>query len=269
MSFNTPLDVITFSLKAAGVVGVGQTAAAEDANDAFTAMNGMLAQWQRKRWLIWHLNDVSIVCTGAQSYSVGPGGDFNIMRPDRLEGAYFRQLINSGAGSGSGVGFGEFAFGISPFGVGSTGGSLNLNVDFPLEILESREDYSDIALKTLVSFPRYIFYDSAFPIGSVYPWPIPQASIYELHLLVKETLNQFVTLNQTINLAPEYEEALWTNLAARLAPIYQLPPRPDVIALAREALNVIRGANTQIPRLIMPKHLTRGLLYNIYSDQNY
>jgi|SRR6185503_6459291 len=241
MPFVTVQDIISFSLKAAGVLGVGQSALAEDNNDAFTALNGMLSIWQRKRWLIWHLTDNVLTSTGAQSYSVGLGGDFNVMRPDRLEAAFFRQFINSTPNQ----------------------------VDYPLDILESREDYNRIVLKTLPSLPRYIFYDAAYPWGYVYPWPVPQAGVYEIHLSLKETLSQFTSLNQSIALPPEYEEALWTNLSIRLAPIYQFTVRPEVLGLAKAALATIRGANTQIPRLRMPTYLNRPSLYDANSDRLY
>lgn len=241
MPFNTPQDIITFTLKAVGVVGVGQTPLAEDNNDALTAMNGMLAQWQRKRWLIWHLTDNALVSTGAQSYTIGLGGNFNVARPDRLEAAFFRQFINSTPNQ----------------------------VDYPLEILESREDYNRIVLKQLPSLPRYVFYDAAYPLGYVYPWPVPQAGVYEIHLTLKETLNQFTTPAQTIALPPEYEEAIWSNLAVRLAPIYQVSVRPEVAGLAKASLATIRGANTQVPRLTMPTYLNRPALYDANSDRMY
>lgn len=243
MPLTTPQSLISLSLRAAGILGVGQTALAEDNNDAFDVMNAMLGVWNRKRWLIWHLIDVAVTSTGAMSYTVGPGGDFNIPRPDRLEAAFFRQIVSSQPNQ----------------------------VDYPLEILEAREDYNDIALKSLVSWPQYIFYDSAFPLGSVYPWPVPQASIFELHLTLKDTLVQFSTLTQSINLPPEYTEAIWTNLTARLCGIYpgaQL--NPIVAALAKSSMETIRGANTQIPQLRMPSNVAgSGAKYNIFSDQSY
>jgi hypothetical protein len=70
----TPLDLITLALKKAGVVGVGQTPEAEDTNDAFSDLNMMLGQWNRRRWLVYHLLDVAKVSTGAASYTVGPNG---------------------------------------------------------------------------------------------------------------------------------------------------------------------------------------------------
>ena len=238
----TPADIIQLALKDSGVLGVGQTALAEDTNDAFTRLNYMLGSWQRERWLIWHLVDYHIISTGANSYTVGPTGDIAISpRPDRIESAFFRQIVQS-----------------QPY-----------QVDYPLEIIESYETYSRIALKQLQNFPQYIFYDSDFPTATIYNYPVIQANLYELHIQVKETLAQFTTLTQAINLPLEYMSTIHYNLCARLRPAYQLPPDPSINALALTGLNNIRKANAQIPRLAMPTELVRNGLYNIYSDQTY
>ncbi len=237
----TPLEIITQSLKKANVLGVGQSPNAEDTNDAFLDLNDMIAQWARKRWLMWHLIDVHKVSTGAVSYTVGPGGDFNTPRPDRLEAAFFRQIVQSQPNQ----------------------------IDYPLEIIEARETYNNIALKTLSTFPYAIFYDAAYPIGVIYPWPVPQAAIYEIHLTLKDTLTGFTTLNQTVVMPPEYIAALKFNLAIRLRQAYSLPSDPILVALAKDSLNVIRGANTQIATLNMPSDLMRPGLYNVFSDQFY
>lgn len=238
----TARDIITLALKNAGVLGVGQTASAEDMNDSFTLMNDMLAQWQLKRWLIWHLLDLSCVSTGAQTYSIGPGQTINYgARPNRLEAAYLRQIVQSQPNQ----------------------------VDYPVILLESREDYSNIALKQLQSFASYAFYDSTYPFGTIYFWPLPNANIYEIHVLVKEVLNQFANLNSVVNLPLEYKPCIHYNLARRLRSAYRLPPDPEITALAKDALNVIRGANTQIPRLRMPADVTRPGIYNYFSDQVY
>jgi len=238
----TPLVLINLALKKTGVIGVGQTALAEDVNDAFTELNMMLSQWNRKRWLIYHLLDLAIVSTAAISYSVGSGGDINTPRPDRLEFAYYRQLQSQTPPN---------------------------QVDFPLQILESREDYSRIRLKELQAISQYVFYDAGFPLGYVYPWPVLPANEYELHIGVKAQLSQFATLADDFDFPPEYELAIVYNLCARLRPSYQLPPDPSITALALDALNTIRNANAQVPRLRMPSNLIRPALYNIFSDQNY
>ena len=234
------LDILKLALKDSGVLAVGQSPQPEDISDAFVRVNMMLAQWGKKRWLVYHLVDVAKVSTGAQSYTVGPGGDFDVAyRPDRIEAAFFRQTVQS----------------------------VPNQVDYPLEIIEARETYNDIALKMLSSFPSYIFYDSSYPLGHIFPWPIPQSGIYEIHLSLKEVLSQFTSVSQVINLPAEYVPLIHYNLCARLRPAYQQLPDPTITALAKDSLNVVRGANTQIPRLKMPTDLTRPGVYNPYSDQ--
>lgn len=236
----TANDIIVLALKDAGILGVGQTPLAEDSNDALTRLNMMIAQWSRKRWLIYHLVDVPLQSTGALSYTIGAGGNFNVTRPDRIEAAYARQTVS---------------------------GSPN-QVDYPLDIIFSREDYSKITLKSLSTFPNALFYDSAFPLGNIYVWPAPGIQ-YEIHLVLKDQLAQFPTLTTIFNLPPEYQEAIVYNLAGRLCVAYGKAVRPELQALAQAALSTIRVANTQIPTLIMPRGLVAGgNPYNIYSDNN-
>ena len=235
----TVSQIINLALKDAGIIGVGQVPNAEDTNDSFTRLNWMIDQWAQKRYLVWHLNDLSFVSTGAQSYTVGPGGNYNISpRPDRIEDAFLRQIN------------------ITP-----------LSIDYPLELIESRETYDRIALKTLKSFPTWLFYDSAWPTGSIFPWPVPQANIYEVHIVVKETLAEFTNTAQVISLPLAYFEALHLNLAVRLRDAYDLPVKPALVGLAKVALNTIRASNTQIARLKMPHGLMRPGVYNVFSDQ--
>jgi hypothetical protein len=237
----TPLDIITMALKDVGALGVGQTPLPEDTNDAYRKLQWMLAEWNRKRWLIWHLVDLSVTATGATSYSIGPTGSDIVWdpRPDRLESAFLRQLTQSQPNQ----------------------------IDYPLEIIQSYEEYTNIALKSLQSFPSYIFYDSGFPTGTLYPWPVPQASIYAVHVQVKEHLAQFTSLEQDINLPAEYLNAIHWNLCVRLFPQYQRQADPLIVSLAKDSLNTLRKANVQIGRLTMPTDLVRPGIYNPYSDQ--
>ena len=120
----TPLDIITMALKDVGALGVGQSPLPEDTNDAYTKLQWMLGEWNRKRWLIWHLVDLSITSTGATSYSIGPVGSDIVWdpRPDRLESAFLRQLVQSQPNQ----------------------------IDYPLELIQSYEEYTNIALKSLI-----------------------------------------------------------------------------------------------------------------------
>lgn len=226
-------------MRKAGVIGIGQNMSGEDFNDAFDDLYQILSQWQRKRWLVWNLTTVSKVSTGAQSYTVGAGGDYNIARPDRIESAFVRQLLTSSPNQ----------------------------VDNPLCILQSREDYNRITLKRLTSLPFCIFYDSGFPLGRIYPWPIAQANIYEVHISIKTPLQLLTNLAETLLMPPEYMPGLIFLLAQRLRQAYQLPKDDQLDRMVKDALATIREANTQIPVLQMPQDvMPNGGVYNIFSD---
>lgn len=236
----TGRDLIRGAFKGCGALGVGQTIHPEQYNDAGLRLNMMIAQWARKRWLVYRLEDLSVVSTGAKFYRVGPGEDFDIsVRPDRLEYAYARQLIQSNPNQ----------------------------ADYPLRLLEARQDYAAIVVKNLGTFPAYAWYDPKYPVGEAYAWPIPQANLYEFHILVKMVLDQITDMAASIILPDEYFGALLYNLTVRCAEMFNFPPQPATIALAKDGLNVLRKANAQIPRLRMPAGLLNTGWYNGYSDR--
>lgn len=102
-------------------------------------------------------------------------------------------------------------------------------------------------------------------MGNLYIWPAP-TSQYQVHISVKTQVSSFSSLTTTMSLPPEYQSALMWNLAAELRPMYGLQPEQTIIAKAKKTLNVIRNANTQVPRLNLPPSVTRANIYNIYGD---
>lgn len=237
----TAADIVLSGLKKSGIVGLGQTPDGTDTIDALADLNDMLAQWTTQRWMVWSELDLSFVSTGANSYTVGPGGNYDVSpRPDRIEAAYLRQLINP----------------------------PGLNVDTPLKVIPSREEYSTLSLKTLVSFPLYVFLDTAYPLANLFIYPEPNASIYEVHLILKNVL-PVLLINSTINMPGQYIAAMKFNLAKRLRQAYGkgLKPDPELNALARSSLDIVKNSNLQVPELQMPRALIGiGSGYNIYSD---
>lgn len=237
---DTVQDLVLNALRDGGIVGEDESPEPATLNRAFKHTNWLLAQWQRKRYLVYRLVDYSFISTGAQNYKVGKGLTVDLNpRPDRIESAFLRLLNTSG----------------------------NLQPDLPLDVIQSREDYNRIVLKTMGTLPWRIFYDPVWPVGVLYPWPVPQATIYEVHVTFKETLARFAALADKINLPPEYEIALNWNLAKRFRAVWQLPGDSDLNGLARDGLNVIRLANVAVPTLTMPDAVRqRGRAYDYHSD---
>jgi hypothetical protein len=242
----TPQDLIKRALKKVGVIGVGQTPLAEDMNDAFDDLNGMLAQWNRKRWLITRLVDIAAPMTGAGFYRIGPGQSFDTPgRVTAIAEAYYRY-------AGSDDTEGDFSQEFGPD-FGPPASIDPANIDVPLTVIRSREDYSRLGMKGAPGFPRAVFLDTGIDAGTLYVWPVPPVG--SVHIVVQDTLVRFPDLTTEIDLPAEYEEAILYNLCGRIAPGYGKAPDPAVVALARAGLNTIRVANTQIGHLQMPENL--------------
>lgn len=160
----TARDFVLMSMKEAGVIGLGQTPNADDINNCYTLMIRMISQWQKRRWIVPNLIDVYARGNNAISNLIGPGQYYNSLRPDKIQSAYFKQL-NSGQNT----------------------------VSYPLTPIWSYEDYSQISLKQLNTWPTYYFYDNAYPYGNVFIWPIPSTD-YEIHLIIKGPIGFIIQL---------------------------------------------------------------------------
>ena len=245
MSVLSPVDMIRLVLRNAGVNGVGQDPNAEDNNDVLSVWNMMLGEWASERFMCFHLIDATCTATGAQSYTVGHGGQFvsattaePVSYVDRIEAAFWRSYSNP-----------------------------SQPVDYPLLVIEAREDWNAIAVKTAGTWPSYIFFDSDTPLGSVWPWPVPVSGTGELHLSLRVPLNQITDLTTPLVLPQAYQNAMMWGLSVRVRPMYQLDRDEKIERLAAGALAVVRANNAQIPRMRMPAILqSRRGRYNVYSD---
>ena len=241
-------QLLVDALETGGIVGLDEAPEEAEINKALRVANRMIAQWQHERYMVYQLVDYGFVSTGADYYTVGLGQNFNINpRPDRLEYAFLRQLSGNGTPPPNG--------GSQPF-------------DWPLDVIDAYEDYAAIRLKTLGTFSAAVFYDPGFPVALLRPWPVPASGIYEIHFLVKQTLQRFTNLAQPVTFPPEYEAALEWALARRFRVAWQMPADPELNSLAAQGKNIIRKANTQVATLRMPRELMRSgdQAYNYRSD---
>lgn len=252
----TVSDLVNMALRQIGVGAMGTTASAPDIADGVMHLNMMLAQWQRKRWLVPNLVDEAFLSTGASVYYIGPGGSVDVsVRPAQVLSAYARLL--NGAPLQIDADFANPDFADSDFVVRNTGiDGPGMPIDYSLTPIPSFEDYASLGLKGLRTWPSYYHYNPAYPYGEFRPWPIPQAEMWELHILYPQPLPSALSGDFSINLPPEYWDAIMWSLAARMAPSYGQEASPTVLGAAKAALNTIRSANQQIPTLGMPSVLT-------------
>lgn len=247
---STAREIIQLALKECGVIGVGQTPLAEDVNDAFILLSRMVAQWQRKRWLIPALMDISMPGNSQRSNTIGNGQYYNHPRPDKIQSAYVVQtngvpdtiIVESGADFNN-----DFS---NDFNIGGnitevSSGNLGLNVSIPLRLIFSYEDYSRLAVKSLLSLPNYLFYDAAVPYGNVFAWPIPD-SRYEVHLIVKSALGFSTSIKSGVisNYGDGYIDGEY--LAVPLLNVPTLTKRPGIGVNATANISVLGGTIAEI-----------------------
>lgn len=203
----TARDLIKASYRKISILGQGSTLTAEEANDAFSELNAMLAQFSTQGALIYTETKETFSLTGAASYTIGSGGDFNTSLPKNIIAAY----------------------------------ATYSGLDYPLSIID-RNEYSFIADKDLTGTPYKLYFDSNYPLGTIYLWPLNYSST-TLTLLSEKPLTSFTTLDTVFAMPPEYETMLVHNLAVRMAPEYEREASPTVKRIARESLDHIKAQN--------------------------
>lgn len=281
----TARDIVYRALEDVGVIGVGQSPLAEDMNYGLNRFNAMIGQFNRRRWLVYTTKDVICTSTGNSVYTLGIGQDFDTPIVDKLEdGCFFRQYTSAAPVGGDFSSDFNNDFGLVGFPDQTPSNATY--IDYPLRLIESREQYNRIAMKNLTSWPGAVFYNYAnvqlmpvsTPVGTTVPtnpagyvhlYPVPIVGQFEIHLNVKEPLSTLTNLSTVLLTPPEYEEAFEYNLALRFAAKYNVEASKEVIGLARASLATIRAANTRVPELRLPGNLTgSGARYSIFSDRN-
>lgn len=240
----TGLSVCQDAMLMAGITGKGQTPDAMDISLALRRLNGMVSLWGTKRYMVWDLLTIGKLSDGRiLPYTVGPGGDYSLARrPDRIESAFLRQLTQN----------------------------QGLPVDTPLRVVQSREQYNLATLKDkFVSYPALVFLDSSWPQGSLFIYPWPTASLYQIFISVKNVFPVFTATTLMSQIPDQYLECMKLNLALRLRQNYGKGMKPDqaLAAQAKDAINTVKNSNLQTPDLTMPIGMPgSGGQYNIYSD---
>lgn len=203
----TALDLIRGAYRLLGKPSESETISAEDADNALFALNEMMDHWTTKRFFVFQIKQDLLAWPGAQvSRTIGPGGDFNIARPIKLEpGCFIRDSVGQ---------------------------------DWTLDILDDRDQYDRIWDKDLpiTQYARAIYFEPSFPLGTLFLWPAPQDSV-TIGLNSRQILQSFSTLTTAISLPQGYQVCIRSNMALTLAPeiIGDKQPPATVIALARDS----------------------------------
>ena len=227
----TARTIIKKALQKIGALTKNESPSADEANDGFDALNALIGSWSNDSLSIYARGWETFSLTGASSYTIGPGGNFDTSRPTNIVEAYVR--------SGT--------------------------IDYQLTIIDD-SSYNSISFKSLLSIPQFLNYDNSYPLGIIRLYPIDSAS-YSLFLLTEKALTEFATLDTELSMPPGTERALIYNLGIDLSPEYSQPISQEHAKTAMESLGLIRTKVAQVRGMdAYPQNLA---VRNIYSGWAY
>lgn len=205
----TAIDLITRSMRLAKILAAGETPTSDEATDALATLNDILENWSTEPMSVWGAAVEIFNTVAAQAtYTIGPAGNFNTTRPERISGAYVR--FNG--------------------------------VDFPVAIIGQAE-YNEIGLKTQQQpIAEKLLYVTDFPLGLITLWPVP-SQVVQLVLSNDRLLTQIATTATTINYPPGAAKALRYALATELCVEFGAPLDAALVALAADAKADYKRAN--------------------------
>jgi len=121
---------------------------------------------------------------------------------------------------------------------------------FPVDI-KTYSEYTRIALKNIVSIPKFCYYKEGMPFNELWFFPIIPSS-YSVRVVGKSYLPQYTNISESVIMPPEYVEALIYNLALHLAPMFGQNPSEGLIMMANSGMKHIKHKNviTNIPRMM-------------------
>lgn len=214
----------------------GYTLTTNEQTDFLPVLNAMMEGWSLERLMIYTilLENFPLVA-GTGSYTIGSSGAFNTTRPEKLT---------------------------NPCYIRNTDGKT----DFPPLKLIEPEMYGRISSKgtNATGLPEYIYCDYAYPLATLYLWPVPNQA-YTLYLSSFKQLQQFSAISTAISLPPGYQRAIEWNLCLELADEIGIQPSALMIENARKSKAAVKKINA--PDVVMridPTLVKQNTRANIY-----
>ena len=210
----TAQDLVNQALTLIGRLGQGRGAGTSESTVAFNALNLMLDSWSTKRTRVFQIGNATYaLAAGTESYVIGTGQVWNGPRPTAIESADI---------------------------VATIGGSSK-NSYFPLQIISQKEFARLQTLGDQADVPKSLYYDNAYPYGTVYLYPTPALAI-SIELYVWTPLTQFATISTAVAFPAGYAY----NLAVEIAPLFEKQVPDDVAAIAKASVDTIEGINARL-----------------------
>jgi hypothetical protein len=229
----TVRELVSDSAILIGALASGETLPAAEAVDAFRALNRMLDSWSLEKLILYaRTSETFPFVASQQTYTMGTGGNFNTARPLAIEVA---EVLD---------------------------GTTNI----PIEII-GLDKWTRIPDKTTTNtYPKQLYYELTNPLATLKFWPVPSTT-KSVVLHSWKALTQFASLNTTVALPPGYEDALISNLAVRLAPMYGRTVSAELAAIASETKSNVKRSNSKPYLLFADPALVGPKGFNIYTGE--
>lgn len=213
------------ALELLGVVDPEDSPSPAMLRGAFRRLNMMIGSWSLQPLTIPVIGrEVYPIVSGKGStdnpYTVGPGGDLNTTRPAELEGV--GQIL-------------------APVGNAPA-------VEMPRGQLTD-DMYQFLAIKDLAnSLFTNAYYNSTFPLGTLYLWPVPNTNVNALALYRLQQLAPFTSQTASYDFPEGADEAVEYNLARRLLDVYKVDAQKamNIMDIAKSSLGVYKRSNMKI-----------------------
>lgn len=235
---DTALTIITDALIDIGVLADEEVPTASQAQGALRKLNNMIGSWNIENLAIYGATELVLpTVPNKQMYTIGPGGDLNVPRPNNITSVSARDMTLPVAN----------------------------RVDYPLYMMTDLEWQNVVQKGQQSAWPNMaIWLNMKFPLIEAHVYPCPTTSSFNIIIWDSGILSDF-TLHQVVNLAPGYKRALTANLCIDLAPSYGVEVPAAVMKIATDSKADIKVKNLQMNELSTANALGNGQ-YNIFSD---
>ena len=238
----TVRKIITGAMRLIGLVQANEVPSDAEIQVGLKALDVMIDSWSNDSLMIYTINPYYFeAISNKQDYTLGPGGDWDIIRPMNIEQAYVDWETDTG------------------------GGGQEI-VSLPISIANDSQ-WSSIVVKYIsTQFPTILYDNGNYPLRKISLYPIPNQTI-TIVLWLWQPLLTFQSLDAEVSFPKGYERAVRFNLAVELAPEYGRIPPETVKSTAIDTKTTLAAINatTQFMRMD-PSMGQRSPTYNwLYS----
>lgn len=215
------LDIIRHAMLDLQAVDAEQPVNATEAQDCLVRLNRMIDTWNGDGLMIFTIaiQDFPLI-SNKQIYTLGPGGDFNTARPATIDRASIVILSNP-----------------------------SQPLEYPIPMYSTQNWQEQVPIKNVPgNLPLAVYDDGGSPLRSLTFWPVASDNTL-FRLYPWQQLTQFSDLQTVVSFPPGYLEALQSNLAIRIAPMFRAEVAPETAMLAVSSVARIKSNNADDTQL--------------------